>query len=235
MEALTASGALDNLPEEVCVVVGGDGHMLRVIDELGEAPLYLGLNAGTLGFMLNDVEDLEATTRRMQSQAWNVLELPQLQLTASTVGGVQITATAVNDIYLERMSGQTAHLMLEIDGVQVVERLVCDGLVTSTALGSTAYHFSSSGHACHPAVQAIHLAPICAHSPRLAPLTLPPDSVIHVEVLHCDKRPVRAVSDGVDHGPVRSLRVQQDPQGIRLAFLEGHDFTGALVRKILKP
>ena len=142
---------------------------------------------------------------------------------------------AVNDIYLERMSGQTAHLRLEIDGISVVDRLVCDGLVASTALGSTAYHFSSSGHACHPAVRAIHLTPICAHAPRLAPLTLPPDCEIHVEVLYSDKRPVRAVSDGVDHGQVRSLTVKHDPQGIRLAFLQGHAFTGALFSKILTP
>ena len=54
----------------------------------------------------------------------------------------------------QRMSGQTAHLRLEIDGGETVERLVCDGIIASTALGSTAYHFSASGHACHPSVRA---------------------------------------------------------------------------------
>jgi NAD+ kinase len=225
------------LPEDLCVVVGGDGWMLETIRNVGPGSTFLGINAGRTGFLLNDAVSLDAVAEALRTASWRVWDFPRLQMQCWPEGGESTMRhdAAVNDIYLERMSGQTAHLMLEIDGVQVVERLVCDGLVTSTALGSTAYHFSSSGHACHPAVQAIHLAPICAHAPRLAPLTLPPDSVIHVEVLHSEKRPVRAVSDGVDHGQVRSLRVQQDSQGIRLAFLEGHDFTGALVRKILKP
>jgi len=227
---------LDGLPEDLCVVVGGDGWMLETIRNVGPGATFLGINAGRTGFLLNDVLDLDRVAKALEDGKWRVWEFPRLRMQCWPDGAEATMRhdAAVNDIYLERMSGQTAHLRLEIDGVQVVERLVCDGLVTSTALGSTAYHFSSSGHACHPAVRAIHLTPICAHAPRLSPLTLPPDSVIHVEVLHSNKRPVRAVSDGVDHGPVRSLEVRRDAQGIRLAFLEGHDFTGTLVRKILQ-
>jgi NAD+ kinase len=234
VEALMASGALENLPDEVCVVVGGDGHMLRVIDELGEAPLYLGLNAGTLGFMLNDVEDLEATTRRMQSQAWNVLELPQLQLTASTVGGMQITATAVNDIYLERISANTAHLRVQVNGVQVVERMTCDGLIVATAMGSTAYSFSAGGPACHPNLRLVQLTSICPHLPKLPPITLPPDSIVEVEVLATEKRPTRVVTDGREHPAVHKVRVEDVRRDVRLAYLEGHHPTGTLIRKLLK-
>lgn len=225
------------LPEEVCIVIGGDGWMLETMRNVGPSSIFLGINAGRTGFLLNDALELRATAQAIERGSWKVWDFPRLQMQCwpdKTEATMRHDA-AVNDIYLERMSGQTAHLRLKIDGVQVVDRLVCDGLITSTALGSTAYHFSSSGHACHPAVRAIHLTPICAHAPRLAPLTLPPDSVINVEVLHSDKRPVRAVSDGVDHSQVRSLQVKRDPQDIRLAFLEGHDFTGALFRKILKP
>ncbi len=228
---------LSALPQDLCVVVGGDGWMLETIRNTGSTATFLGLNAGRTGFLLNDVDDLDRVARALMEAKWRVWEFPRLRMSCwpQADDATMRDDAAVNDIYLERMSGQTAHLRLEIDGVEVVKRLVCDGLVTSTALGSTAYHFSSSGHACHPAVRAIHLTPICPHSPRLAPLTLPPDSVIRVQVMHPDKRPVRAVSDGVDHGPVRTLEVRQDAEGIRLAFLEGHDFTGALVRKILLP
>jgi len=228
---------LESLPIDLCLVVGGDGWMLETIRNAGPEATFLGINAGRTGFLLNDVDDLDRVAAALKAGQWRVWDFPRLamQCWPEADGSTLRHDSAVNDIYLERMSGQTAHLRIDIDGVQVVERLVCDGLVTSTALGSTAYHFSSSGHACHPAVRAIHLTPICPHSPRLSPLTLPPDSVIRVEVLQGKKRPVRAVSDGVDHGPVRSLEVRQDPQGIRLAFLEGHDFTGTLVRKILTP
>ena len=143
-------------------------------------------------------------------------------------------ALAVNDVYLERMSGQTAHLRIEIDGVHVVERLVCDGIIASTALGSTAYHFSASGHACHPGVRAIHLTPICPHSPRLTPLTLPAEAKIAIEVLGSDKRPVRAVADGVGHPNISRIEIERADVDVRLAFLDGHNFTTTLVEKILR-
>ena len=46
------------LPDDLCLVVGGDGYLLSVIAELGTQYTYLGLNSGSLGFMLNDVENL---------------------------------------------------------------------------------------------------------------------------------------------------------------------------------
>ena len=235
--ALGSRVDFNTLPSDLCIVIGGDGWMLKTIRNVGSGSTFLGINAGRTGFLLNDVTDLDRVADALKAGSWEVWDFPRLSMQCQpTIMDATIRHdVAVNDIYLERMSGQTAHLRLEIDGVAVVDRLVCDGIVASTALGSTAYHFSSSGHACHPAVRAIHLTPICAHAPRLAPLTLPPDSHIRVQVLSSDKRPVRAVSDGVDHGAVQSLVVRQDAQGIKLAFLEGHNFTGALFRKILTP
>jgi len=132
------------------------------------------------------------------------------------------------------MSGQTAHLQIEIDGVRVVDNLVCDGIIASTALGSTAYHFSASGHACHPGVRAIHLTPICTHSPRLAPITLPAEAKIAIECIAFDKRPVRAVADGVEHPSVQRIEIERADVDVRLAFLDGHNFTATLVEKILR-
>jgi len=225
----------DALPSDLCVVLGGDGFMLESIREVGASHVFLGINAGRVGFLLNDAEDFEATVEALESQAWTVHTFPRLSMRAehSNEGDV-MEALAVNDVYLERMSGQTAHLRLEIDGVHVVERLVCDGIIASTALGSTAYHFSASGHACHPGVRAIHLTPICPHSPRLAPLTLPAEAKIAIEVLGSDKRPVRAVADGVGYPNISRIEIERADVDVRLAFLDGHNFTTTLVEKILR-
>ena len=225
----------DSFPEEMCVVIGGDGFMLESIREVGAGHVFLGINAGRVGFLLNDTEDFESTVEALNGQKWQMHTFPRLAMCAEqTNASTPYEALAVNDVYLERMSGQTAHLQLEIDGVPVVERLVCDGIIASTALGSTAYHFSASGHACHPGVRAIHLTPICPHSPRLAPLTLPADARIAIDVLHPIKRPVRAVADGVGHQNVSRITIQRADVDVRLAFLEGHDFTATLVQKILR-
>lgn len=225
----------DDLPEDLCVVLGGDGFMLETIREVGASHVFLGINAGRVGFLLNDPEDFESTVEALESQLWTVHTFPRLNMRAEPSDhGAVMNALAVNDVYLERMSGQTAHLQIEIDGVRVVDRLVCDGIIASTALGSTAYHFSASGHACHPGVRAIHLTPICPHSPRLTPLTLPAEAKIAIDVIGGEKRPVRAVADGVSHPNIRRMEIQRSDVDVRLAFLEGHNFTATLVEKILR-
>ncbi len=233
--ALSERLDINHLPPGLCLVFGGDGWMLETIRQLGSEHVFLGINAGRLGFLLNDATDIDAMADALREGAWETWNFPRLTMNSwpSEPDATMRQDSAVNDIYLERMSGQTAHLRLHVNGVLLVERLVCDGIIASTALGSTAYHFSASGHACHPQVSAIHLTPICPHAPRLTPITLPETSVIEVEVIDADKRPVRVVSDGVDHGPVQRVAVQTDPRGVNLAFLEGHDFTATLVRKIL--
>jgi len=226
---------LSRLPEDLCVVVGGDGFMLETIRTVGAGYVFLGINAGRVGFLLNDAEDFEATVDAIESESWTVHTFPRLSMRAERTDGNEVMeALAVNDVYLERMTGQTAHLQIEIDGVRMVDRLVCDGIIASTALGSTAYHFSASGHACHPGVRAIHLTPICPHSPRLAPLTLPAEAKIAIDMMGGDKRPVRAVADGVSHPHVSRIEIERADVDVRLAFLDGHNFTATLVEKILR-
>ncbi len=234
-DRLSQRPEIATLPDDLCLVVGGDGFMLETIRTMGAAHVFLGINAGRVGFLLNDVEDFEATVAAIAAKAWTVHTFPRLKMRAErTDGGEPMEALAVNDVYLERMSGQTAHLQIEIDGVRVVDRLVADGVIASTALGSTAYHFSASGHACHPSVRAIHLTPICPHSPRLAPITLPAEARIAIDVMGGDKRPVRAVADGVGHPNVSRIEIARADVDVRLAFLAGHDFTATLVEKILQ-
>jgi NAD+ kinase len=225
-----------DLPPDLQLVLGGDGFMLASIRAGGPDPLYMGLNAGRVGFMLNEVPaSLETLVEQLATRAWSELQVPRLRVTAETVGGDTITDVALNDVYLERSTGQTAQLRVRVDGVRVVERVVCDGLIVSTALGSTAYAFSAGNAACHPRLRLLQLTAICPHAPKMAPLNLPDDASVSVESLFPERRPTRLVCDGFDHPDVASIQVSDAASDVRLAFLAGHDLTATLVRKILLP
>ncbi len=225
------------LPEELRLVVGGDGFLLQSIRARGAAPLYMGINAGRVGFMLNDirVDQLGTFVETLVARSWSVLTVPRLSVTAFGLDGELIEDVGLNDIYLERSTGQTAHLQVRVDGVRVVERLVCDGLIASTALGSTAYAFSAGNAACHARLRLIQLTAICPHAPKMAPINLPPEAVVDVESLFPERRPTRLVCDGADHPDVARIRVEDANSDVRLVFVEGHDLTATLVRKILLP
>ncbi len=237
LAALRGRLDLDALPADLCLVVGGDGWMLRCIRDHGPDFVYLGLNAGHLGFLLNDVGEtngLDRAARALSEGRYQPHTFPRLAVEARTVEGALRRALAVNDVYVERSSGHTARLRLSIDGVQVVDQMACDGLIVATGLGSTAYSFSASGVPCHPLVRALHVTPICPHTPRLSPFSLPESTQIVIDVLDHDLRPARVVADGVETGTITQIRVARAEPDIRLAFLEGHDFTATLVRKILR-
>ena len=108
-----------DLPPDLQLVLGGDGFMLASIRAGGPAPLYMGLNAGRVGFMLNEVPAaLETLVEQLATRAWSELQVPRLRVTAETVGGDTITDVALNDVYLERSTGQTAQLRVRVDGVR---------------------------------------------------------------------------------------------------------------------
>lgn len=226
----------DALAPDLTVVIGGDGWMLSCIREGGTDSIYLGLNAGHLGFLLNDVpteQALATAAEALLHRRYRPWIFPRLLMQAQRASGEEVRAEAINDVYVERSSGHTAHLRLSIDGTRVVDSMSADGLIVATGLGSTAYSFSAGGAPSHPLVRALNITPICSHSPRLSPFSLPAEAFVEVEVLEPEIRPARAVCDGVDHGLITRLSVGR-ASDVRLAFLEGHDFTGTLVRKILR-
>ncbi len=106
---------------------------------------------------------------RSTTGATSCYDFPRLEVTIENGAAAPPPDFAVNDVYAERMTGKTANLRLTINGVRIVERMVTDGFVVATALGSTAYSFSAGGPACHPLVRAIHVdTDLPAHAP--APL-----------------------------------------------------------------
>lgn len=222
-------------PEDVVVVVGGDGFLLHTVAEHGLEKQYLGMNAGTLGFLLNDMNDVAAVATALREHRWTTTAFPLLEADIATVDGQQHTMRAINDVYLERMTGRAARLTLTIDEHVATDQLVADGMIFATALGSTAYNTSAGGSPLHPTLRTLQVTPICPHRPRLSPFVLPPTARVEVEVQQHAWRPVRAVADGrgVDHVARVSLSLSSDV--VRLAYLEGHDFTQQMMRKIVNP
>ncbi len=224
------------VPEPLCVVLGGDGFMLKTVAEHGLDRIYFGVNAGHLGFLLNDAVVDEGVVEAVLAGRWQVHRFPLVEARVECADGSTKVLRAVNDVYLERSSGQAARLDLSINGQQVVEGLVSDGLIFATALGSTAYAYSAGGNPIHPALELLQITPICPHRPRLTPFVLPPTAVATVEVKHHEWRPVRAVADGRACPDVVRVEVGLAPGvGVRLAYLQPHDFTQEMLSKIVQP
>jgi NAD+ kinase len=106
-----------------------------------------------------------------------------------------------------------------VNGSVKVEELVCDGILVSTAAGSTAYNLSVHGPILPLGTEAIALTPISPFRPRRWRGAVLPSSVrIRLEVLDCDKRPVSATADAEEVRNVVSVDVYEE-KTVRLKLL----------------
>lgn len=196
--------------EADCVVVlSGDGMILRAFHEgyQHNLPVY-GMNCGDLGFLANEYREENLIDRIKNSVE---LKFHPLRAWIKNEKGEKFSAIAVNEIYLLRETHQSAKLKVKIDDVVRLTELVCDGLITSSAIGSTAYNYSAGGSIIPSGASLIALTPISSFRPRCWRGALLPDDVcIDLEVLDSSWRPVCAVADYVEFRNAVSVRIIQD-------------------------
>jgi NAD+ kinase len=182
---------------DVVVALGGDGTMLQAARAIDRTltPL-LGINLGSLGY-LTDVPFAEVgpALDRLVAGDYHLEERDRLAGTAWR-GQRQLAAfVALNDIVLN-MGPLPRALVLEIrlDG-ESLGHFLGDGLILSTATGSTAYNLSAGGPICHAGVRGMLITPICPHSLGMRPLIVPYGTIIEL-FLHDAGEGAQLTADG---------------------------------------
>jgi len=210
MEALQARYGQSEVGDaDVIVALGGDGFMLRTLHRLLPAglPVY-GMKLGDVGFLMNRFREDKLHDRL---NAADVVELNPLCMIAVTEAGGESRALAINEVSLLRQLNQAAHIRILVNGSVKVEDLVCDGVLVSTAAGSSAYNLSAQGPILPLGTEALALTPISPFRPRRWRGAVLPTSVrIRFEVLDCYKRPVSATADAQEIRNVVSVDVFED-------------------------
>jgi NAD+ kinase len=165
------------------VAIGGDGTLLRAarIAYPHDIPL-LGINTGRLGFLTEFELDGNG---HMQRELQDVLAKPddvvieeRAMLEARLEDGRSFVA--LNDVVVHK--GDAARIetfRLSLDGERVAD-LPADGIVVSTATGSTAYFLSAGGPIISPRVDAFGIAALLPHTLFARPLIVPTSATIEI-------------------------------------------------------
>ena len=85
---------------------------------------------------------------------------------ARTTAGNKKKALAVNEVSLFRQSRQTAYLQIKQGKINIIKKLVCDGILVSTPAGSTAYNLSVHGPILSLDSNKLAVTPISPFRPR---------------------------------------------------------------------
>ncbi len=164
---------------DLVVALGGDGTALtalRAAEPVG-APV-LAVACGSVGALsavtaaeLNDALD------RIRAGDWARCAVPAL--TVSTPEGER--AIALNDVVLVRRGSGQLVAEVALDGERFI-RLAGDGVIVATALGSSGYTMAAGGPLLTLRTPAFVCTPIAMHGGSAAPLVVPADSVLTIEV-----------------------------------------------------
>ena len=147
---------------DACCVIGGDGTLLGVATEAARAQVpIIGVNRGSLGFLTTFSPD-EARAH-FGDLLRGGFRLDFRAMLAGRIGRAPADL-ALNDVLIKAEStSRLVRLEVFADGELVTDYL-CDGLIFSTATGSTAYNLSAGGPIIHPTARVIAMTPICPHT-----------------------------------------------------------------------
>ncbi|MFH1423696.1 MAG: NAD(+)/NADH kinase [Candidatus Nealsonbacteria bacterium] len=223
-----ASAALMEFVDMI-VVLGGDGTMLKTVHAYDFKSIFLGINCGHVGFLMNDSNPGGAADRILNGE-FEVHRFPLLEIDI----GPQQCFLAMNDVYFKSIAGPACKINIKVNGGEIAERVVGDGVVISTAIGSTGYFVPAHGSAINPKIPAIGLAPLHVHTPiQFLPMILPLSSEIELTLLS-PKEEVKGFYDGIELPYFQKIKIRESGQIVRLVFWKGESFTARLINKIMR-
>lgn len=173
-----AGRPVEEMDADFIVSVGGDGTILRTIHRMKDPIPILGINMGTVGFLV-DVEPTDAVkTLEHLLFGFEVDERTRLEISLDG----EMLPPATNEVVLITASpAKLLDFQITVGG-SLLERLRADGMIFATSTGSTAYAMSAGGPIVDPRVDAIVLVPVAPFKLSARPWVIPGDSEIKVEL-----------------------------------------------------
>ena len=216
---------------DAIIAIGGDGMLLKALRNSLEANIpVFGLNKGNVGFLMNELsyEDLE----KRVSIANKVITHP-LKMKTNNIDNETVTESAVNEVSLSRQTHQAAHLKIIIDNKERLSELVCDGILVSTPIGSTAYNLSAHGPIIPLNANILALTPISAFRPRRWKGALLPENVkIRIEILDFKRRTVSATADNIEVRNIKKIEIFADKtKTLTLLHDPGHSLDERIMKE----
>lgn len=176
----------DCVPNDTdCVIVlGGDGTLLQAARDLinTDIPL-LGVNIGTLGFLTDtDMENVTETLSMVLEDKYEIDSRMMIDGYIYRNNELIHSNTALNDVVINRM-GILSVIDFDIYvNDEYLNSYSADGVIVSTATGSTAYSLSAGGPIVQPNAQLLMMTPICPHTLNKRSIIFGADDEIMIKI-----------------------------------------------------
>lgn len=169
---------------DMLIIAGGDGSVLRACHLCAPSHVpILGVNLGRIGFLIQiGREDWRLHfDKLLNGEAW-IENRMMLKAEHMRAGDSMGNWYALNEAVVARGQNlRPVHLSASVDDHRLTS-YVADGLIASTATGSTAYALAAGGPILPPELRNILLVPIAPHLSVDRAVVLSEGSSVNIEV-----------------------------------------------------
>lgn len=168
---------------DVMIGIGGDGTILNTLQYVRDSEIpVLGLNTGRLGFLSTvSTDEVDEVVAALETGTYAVEKRSVLEL-VSEEGLFKPVNFALNEVAVHKNDiSSMITISAFVDGV-FINSYWADGLIISTATGSTAYSMSCGGPIVMPGTETLVITPIAPHNLNIRPLVIPDAASIRLVV-----------------------------------------------------
>ncbi|MHB8635322.1 MAG: NAD(+)/NADH kinase [Fimbriimonadaceae bacterium] len=220
---------------DLVVSFGGDGTLIRAAHWCSEkgTPI-LGVYYGRFGFVTQCTGDeLEDCLRQFIDGSARIEERMMIQTDLLRAGKSVATIHSLNEMVVQRaVTVRMLTFGVRVDGNELTT-YPADGVIISTATGSTGYNLSAGGPILDPRVRGLLLTALAPHTLSARPLVLHADSEVHL-TLQSEGEAVLS-ADGQARLHLLSgdeVRVRKSPRVTRLMTVQPDDFLRKLPQRL---
>jgi NAD+ kinase len=227
--------SFDNEKPDLVLSVGGDGTFLETVMKVKDLGVPIaGVNTGRMGFLANiSADEIGKSVGMLCRKEYEIIERCLLEISKPAGLFDGYSSLALNEITIQKADLSMITINVFLDETHL-NTYWADGLIVSTATGSTAYNLSVGGPILSPDDESIIISPIAPHNLTIRPIILSGSGRIrmvmegrsHEYLATCDFRSKRLPFD-------TEILIERSPVKVKTVMLNGRDFYSTLRNKLM--
>lgn len=220
---------------DLVLSVGGDGTFLETVVKVKDLGIPIaGVNTGRMGFLANiPVEEIGKSIDMLCNGEYEIIERSLLEISQPAGLFEENSSAALNEITVQKADLSMITINVYVNDIYL-NTYWADGLIISTATGSTAYNLSVGGPILSPEDESIIISPICPHNLTIRPIVISGESRLRMVIegrsteymATCDYRSKKVLFKEEFH-------IVRAPVKLKTVMLKGRDFYSTLRNKLM--
>ena len=174
-----------DLPKDAdfLISLGGDGTILDTVSIVRESAIpILGINTGRLGFLASISQDeITSAVGALQNQNFSIDRRSLVSVESNQPLFDDFNA-GLNEFTIQRSTTSSMITIHAYLNGELLNSYWADGLIVSTATGSTGYSLSCGGPILYPNSENFIITPVSPHNLNVRPMVVSDKSVLSFEV-----------------------------------------------------